>query len=184
MPAPTRDRGHRLAAYRQCSADRVGYAPEVHFGREGGVGLGGSLFGEMPIARIERVAQLYRRLVLVVGAQLLAICGLTAVIAALAGQEGSVSEGVLGMVNLVVRLVLIVVGMITGYQLATELGIGNAALWAVGMLVPCVNLLVVLGLSSKANGWCQAAGVEVGLLGPTRRALQRVRESQGGSLAP
>ena len=138
----------------------------------------GGLFAEgPPVAKVECVARLYRRLVLLIGVQLLAVCGLTALIAALTAG-GPVADGVVEVVSAVVRIALFVAGMVTGYQLARELGESNPGLWAVGMLLPLINLIVLVALSSKANAWCQRAGVKVGLLGRTAESIRRLRESR------
>ena len=138
----------------------------------------GGLFEEgPPVAKVESVARLYRRLVLLIGVQLLAVCGLTALIAALVAG-GAAAGGAVEVLSAVVRIALLVAGMVAGYQLARELGESNPGLWAVGMLVPLIILIVLVALSSKANAWCQRAGVKVGLLGPTAESLRRLRESR------
>jgi hypothetical protein len=53
-----------------------------------------------------------------------------------------------------------------GYRTATALGSGVAWLWALAMVVPCVNVVTLLALSSKATRACRENGIEVGLLGP------------------
>ena len=52
------------------------------------------------------------------------------------------------------------------FRTAEALGSSTAGLWGVAMLVPCVNGITLLILSSKANAACRANGVAVGLFGP------------------
>ena len=52
------------------------------------------------------------------------------------------------------------------YETARALGSTSALLWAAAMLIPCVNLLTLLMLSSRANEVCRANGIRVGLFGP------------------
>ena len=128
------------------------------------------------VARLERIARLYRALVLLVGLQILAVVGLTALIPAIAPGEGA--SGAIEVISAIVRIGLFVAGMVVGYQLADALGDGNPWLWALGMLLPVINLIVLVALSSKANAWYQRAGVKVGLLGPTAESLRELRERQ------
>ena len=126
------------------------------------------------VARVERIARLYRNLVLLVGLQILAVFGLTALIATMAPGAGTGDS--IALPAAVVRVGLIVAGMVVGYQLAHALGEGNPWLWTLGMLFPVINLIVLLALSGKANAWCQRAGVKVGLLGPTAESLRELRQ--------
>ena len=50
--------------------------------------------------------------------------------------------------------------------LASALRLTSAWLWAFASVFPCAGMLALLALSRKATGALQAAGVEVGLLGP------------------
>lgn len=63
-------------------------------------------------------------------------------------------------------LVTIIAIMFYAYRTAESLGSTSAAIWAVAMLIPFVNILTLLALSSKASAVCRANGIEVGLLGP------------------
>jgi hypothetical protein len=52
------------------------------------------------------------------------------------------------------------------YRTAESLGSQSAALWAVAMFVPCISMITLLALSSRATTACRAMGIEVGLFGP------------------
>jgi hypothetical protein len=129
------------------------------------------------VARVERIARHYRRLVLLVGLQILAVFGFTAFMAAVA-PEAAGAGGAIELAAVVVRIGLFLAGMVVGYQLADALADGNPWLWALGMLIPVINLIVLVAMSSKANASCQKAGVKVGLLGPTAASLQELRQRQ------
>lgn len=63
-------------------------------------------------------------------------------------------------------LVVMVIGAVTVYRLASLLrGKVVAVLYVVGLLFPCLGLVLLLTLSQKATSTLQAAGVRVGLLG-------------------
>ena len=52
------------------------------------------------------------------------------------------------------------------FRTAEALGSSTAPLWALAMLVPCINIITLLVLSSKATEVCRANGIPVGFLGP------------------
>ena len=108
------------------------------------------------------VARLYRRLVLLVGCQILISFGGTML-------EATLPDGVAALIALLAlaaQLAIVVLMVVTGYGLTKRLGAGVPVLWAIGMLIPLLNILVLLAISSKANAWCKARGIPVGLLGP------------------
>ena len=110
----------------------------------------------------------YRRLVLWFGAQLaLGILGAVAVVVA--------GRSALGVTIAVVRVVGILVTIcalgIYSYRTAAALGSRVGLLWGFAMLVPLVNVITLLVLSSKATKACRAAGVPVGFLGPKSTEL-------------
>jgi hypothetical protein len=118
---------------------------------------------------VEAVATLYRRLVLLVGLQIVMVC-LSGALARPLGEAASV-------LFVPVFLGILAAAAVTGYRLSGLLGVGSPGLWAIGMFLPYVNVLVLLGLSSKAQAWCRRHGIAVGLLGPTRASLEAYRRS-------
>lgn len=131
----------------------------------------GSAISPVPLADAEAIARLYRRLVLLVGLQILIS------IPQLLLQKATPSLGV-GLLALVILLVVIGIlaaTVVTTYKLARLLGAGLPVLWAIAMFVPCLNLLMLLVLSSRAQAWCQQYGIKVGLLGPTKESIEEVR---------
>jgi len=67
-----------------------------------------------------------------------------------------------------------------GYRTARAMGSSVAWVWAVGMLIPCINVLTLLLLSSRATQMCRAAGIPVGLMGPKVPSLPDEPEGGGG----
>jgi hypothetical protein len=102
---------------------------------------------------LSALARNYRSLVLGVGAQLL-----------LGAVYRTMPETVLFVGPAL--LATIVALMYFAYKTAQALGSPYGALWAVAMLVPCLNILTLLVLSSKATAVCRANGIPVGFLGP------------------
>jgi hypothetical protein len=66
--------------------------------------------------------------------------------------------------------------IVSAYQLAKSLGY-TAILYAIGMVFPCIGLIVLLVLSSRATQALKRAGVKVGLIGPSKAALEALRQS-------
>jgi hypothetical protein len=113
--------------------------------------------------RAAAIARFYRRLVLLVGLQI--PLGVFQVLAQPAMQGGGPLALTWGVVVNLALIGVIVVTAVTAYKLAAQLGSAPIA-WAIAMFVPCINVLVLLALSSKAQSWCRRYGVKVGLLGP------------------
>jgi hypothetical protein len=124
----------------------------------------------------EAIAKLYRRLVLAVGGQLL-LSLIANLMSAMANPGGGTAlvVGLLAIVILVVVIATEVVIVGTAYRLARRLGSGTPVLWAVAMFIPCVNILTLLALSSKATTWCRRHGIKVGFLGPTKESIEEIR---------
>jgi GYF domain 2 len=134
------------------------------------VAPGGHPPESVPFEDAEKLAQLYRRLVLLVGLQILVGLFLVPFQAQPTATGGLVG----GVANLVV-LVVAVVGVVTAYKLAGLLRSGPPLLWAIAMLLPCINIIVLLVLSSQAQTWCRRYGIKVGFLGPTQESIEEVR---------
>lgn len=58
--------------------------------------------------------------------------------------------------------------MFYAYRMAKALGSRAPWLWPIGMLLPFLNILGLLDLSSRASAVCRENGIEVGLLGPRK----------------
>jgi hypothetical protein len=83
---------------------------------------------------------------------------------------------------LLLALVFQIVALVAAYRLAVALGWASnvSFLIATLMVVPCVSLIVVIVLISKATSWCKAHRILVGVLGPTRNAINELRRQGGG----
>ncbi len=103
-------------------------------------------------ADISKLASSYRQLVLWVGMQLLLSVGLLL--------------NVVPLLLFPALIVTVVAIAVYAARTAAALGSSAASLWAVAMLIPLINVITLLVLSSKATQTCRANGIAVGLLGP------------------
>ena len=128
--------------------------------------------GATPVERVERVARLYRRLILLIGAQLiLAVLNQSIRISAATGGDTLL----LAFAAFLAGFAIVIALAVSAYGLAKHLGSRVALLWAIGMFFPFVNIIVLLALSVQAQRWCRARGIKVGLLGPTAESLEKLR---------
>jgi hypothetical protein len=125
----------------------------------------------VPLDTAEAIAKLYRRLVLLVGLQIL--LGFFA--QTLPAMGNSAVTGLLAIVVLIALLCTLAMLAVTAYKLTEHLGAGTPILWAIAMFLPCINIITLLVLSSKAQTWCRQYGIKVGFLGPTTESIEEVR---------
>lgn len=145
-------------------ADEIGPGPAgVAPGGESGIAI---------VENAEVIARLYRRLVILVGIQLAS--GLIVQALAIARFPGAVLVALVADVLVLGTLVALPV---TAYQLTAQMkeGTRSPILWAVLMLLPCVNIISLLILSSRAQAWCRRYGIKVGFFGPTRESIEDLR---------
>jgi hypothetical protein len=116
----------------------------------------------------EAIALNYRRLVLLVGLQILV--GFLQV-----PSRQLSTAGVLSIVMSLILIFTLVAIAVTAYRLSRHLGSTVPILWAILMFVPCVNIIGLLALSSKSQAWCRQYGVTVGFLGPTKESIEELR---------
>ena len=161
---------HAVPVWHQGMAEwkRAGYVPELSERLPGPEAAAG---WPAPLDSAEAIAKLYRRLVLLVGAQLLLGC-IYRVPEASGSAEGS---ALLALIFLPVLLGIAIALVVTAYRLARYLDAGVPVLWGVAMFIPCINILVLLVLSSKAQAWCRRYGIKVGFFGPTQESIEEVR---------
>ena len=107
------------------------------------------------------VALRYRRLVLLVGVQLVSQLPRLFV-----EDPPSDLQMIVVLVGMVSGFVASIVAAVTAYQLSRDLNSGMPILWAIGMFVPLINILLLLAISSRAQNWCKERGIPVGFLGP------------------
>jgi len=157
----------RVLVWREgmASWQEAGSVPEIRDG------LPPSVSSTVPIAdNAETIARLYRRLVLLVGLQIL-----LGFFQLPAQADSSRAGSPLGCVVGLVALAVLGATAVTAYKLASHLEAGAALAWAIAMFLPCINIFVLLVLSSKAQSWCQRYGIKVGLLGPTKQSIEELR---------
>lgn len=113
---------------------------------------------------VRRLTRAYRSLVRWFGVQLLVGLGLGFVAGLVGpGLDPSV-RGVQGLATLATVVPL----AIYAHRTASALGSRVSVLWGAAMVVPLINMITLLILSSRATRACRAAGVPVGFLGPKR----------------
>ena len=119
---------------------------------------------------VEEIAKYYRFLVLLVGLQL--VLGFFQ----FPGRISPASEpgGLALIVSLVVIGVLITTAF-TAYHLTRLLGENLPILWGVAMFIPCINIIGLLLISTRAQAWCRRYGITVGFFGPTKESIEELR---------
>jgi hypothetical protein len=130
--------------------------------------------GPSTALQAERVATLYRRIVLTIGAQLLGSF-LGQMLAVGGAAADATALAILGLLLVVAALAASVACAVFTYQLTSELGDPVPWLWALAIFVPCVSIVVLLVLSSRAQAWCKERGIKVGLLGPTKESIEKLK---------
>lgn len=124
----------------------------------------------VPFSRVEAVAQLYRRLVLLVGLHILV--GIVQIPGKMFTGRGA---GLYELLVSLISLAILVWIAITAYKLAKQLGSKLPIVWAILMFLPCLNIIFLLVISSNSQSWCRRYGIKVGLLGPTRESIEEIR---------
>jgi hypothetical protein len=127
-------------------------------------------------SRSRELATEYRNLVLVFGGELVLSIANVVGNLTLHGAAAEISRGIvsLGLIGSSAALVYF------GYRTARAMALGSPWAWAIGMFVPCVNVVTLLALSSRATRLCRAAGIPVGLLGPQIPAEATDQRQDGG----
>lgn len=116
-----------------------------------------------PARSISDLAVNYRRLVLCFACQFL----LNPVVAVLSDIAISApSEWTLAPIVQLLYLAITLALVFFSYRTARAAGSSQAWVWAIAMLVPCINIITLLALSAKATAMCREQGVAVGFFGP------------------
>jgi hypothetical protein len=116
----------------------------------------------------EDIAKYYRLLVLLVGLQI--VLGFF--------QFPGMTSATPSTLSLIVSLALlgILAAMaFTAYHLTRLLDERLPILWGMAMFLPCINIIGLLLISSKAQVWCKRYGIAVGLFGPTKESIDELR---------
>jgi hypothetical protein len=125
----------------------------------------------------EEIAKFYRLLVLLVGFQILLGFFLQ-----LPGEIAAPPEsGVFALVVSLAAIGLLAATAFTAYHLTRRLGEGLPILWAIAMFVPCINIIGLLIISTKAQAWCRRHGIKVGFFGPTKESIEELRRRAAAS---
>lgn len=74
----------------------------------------------------------------------------------------------------VITLIITIIFLVFGYQLAKALKLRNAWAWCLGLIVPLLGLILLLALSSKAITVIKSKGVPVGFMGASKAQLAKL----------
>jgi hypothetical protein len=74
-----------------------------------------------------------------------------------------------------VSILFSVAAAFLAFRIMTGMGDRAPILWAIGMFVPLIDLIVLVALSARVQTWCGKRGIAVGLLGPTPASLADFR---------
>jgi len=126
-------------------------------------------------AEATTIAQLYRSLVLLVGLQILLGFFRLPVDISVSTESGA------SLVALFALIVILVAIAFTAHKLTQYLGERSPLLWALAMFLPCINVIGLLAISSKAQIWCRRHGIKVGFFGPTKASIEALRRNEVSS---
>ncbi len=109
---------------------------------------------EARLGSLREGAVLHRRIQKIVGA-IIALCALQWAL--------GFSDWAWAVIG--VMFVLYLALLVTAYRLGEWLCLGGLS-WVAGLLVPCVNVLVLCRLLWSSTGYFRSKGIRVGILGP------------------
>jgi len=78
-----------------------------------------------------------------------------------------------GVIAAVVCLVMLLVSV---YKCSSAMG-AVGVLWVIAMFFPCLNLITLLAINSKAKSFLENRGVKVGFLGPSPEEIYRLERA-------
>jgi hypothetical protein len=97
-------------------------------------------------------------------------------IGAMSAMIAPVVRGTSESVATIVSGVIAVGLVVAAYRLAAWLQPEGAIWWALGLFLPCIGLVVVLGLARRATAEFRARQAPMGPLGPSVRAIRAAQE--------
>ncbi len=83
---------------------------------------------------------------------------------------------IIGIITFLVMLGLMLLSVMTGYRLAKVLG-KPALGYAIGLIIPCVSLIVLLVLIIEATRTLKQHGIKVGLMGASQSDLAALEKA-------
>ena len=119
---------------------------------------------------VRSVARLYRRLVLLAGAQL----AIPFIIGLFDSENPSTITDVLILGGFVATIAIGLTMILTARRLMRLLTSGPALLWELGMFVRVFSLVVLWRISAHAQAWCKDRGIAVGFFGPSKASVERL----------
>jgi hypothetical protein len=139
---------------------------------------------QVDVAQVEAVAENFRKIVVWFGlGQLLAPLIMWTVAPAIESAGYQPLAGVFGVICQLSILAATITMVVYVYHLTEAMGSSAPWAWVVAMFLPCVNVIALLALSSNAQTWCRVNGIPVGLLGPSKAAIEQLRREAFGRAA-
>ena len=91
-------------------------------------------------------------------------------------SERTNGESIVPLLVLPILLAVLVFVLIAVGRLAYALhGVGNAIFYCIAMLIPCIGLILLVFLNSRATNYLKRHGVKVGLMGADLSTLPSSR---------
>ena len=95
-----------------------------------------------------------------------------------ASPDGALVFGLAALALLAAAIACLVMLLVQVYKCSSAMG-SIGLLWVIAMFFPCVNLLTLLAINSKAKTFLEARGVKVGFLGPSPNEIMRLERALG-----
>lgn len=95
-----------------------------------------------------------------------------------ASPDAAPVVGLVAIALLVAAVACLVMLLVQVYKCSSAMG-SVGLLWVIGMFFPCINLLTLLAINSKAKTFLETRGVKVGFLGPSPDEIMRLERALG-----
>ena len=126
-----------------------------------------------------KVAKSFRGVLVYFGMQYLIAFGMNA--AGVMAQTSPDAAPLLGLVVLggfVGAIFCLVMLLVSIYKCSSAMG-SVGLLWVIAMFLPCLNLITLLAINSKAKSFLEKRGVKVGFVGPSPDEIMRLERAAG-----
>ncbi len=114
--------------------------------------------------QVRDVARAFQALLSLIGFQVLVAAG--RLIGRMALEESPDAAALTTLIAGIVAVGVSIAAAVQARRLAEALRLDSPGAYMIGSLLPCVNVGVLLVLSSEATTWCRDRGILVNLLGP------------------
>ena len=126
-----------------------------------------------------KVAESFRGVLVFFGMQYLISFGINAVgVVAQAAPDAAPLVGFAVLGGVVGAIYCLVMLLVSIYRCSTAMG-SVGILWVIAMFLPCLNLITLLAINSKAKTFLEKRGVKVGFVGPSPDEILRLERAVG-----